>query len=1160
MEKYLLWKISSLRHPAVKKILMMKLLTVLSLFLFLQAQAGVFSQGTTFTITIENKEIRAVLNEIENQSEIRFFYSEEFSVLNKRISYEGKDVSIDEVLSGIFRDTDLDYRVFEDNLVVIIPAEQMIQIIVTGKVSDANRQPLPGVNVLEMGTNNGVITDHEGSYTISVSSENSVLLFSYVGYHSREIRVGSSRVLDLVLQEDIQSLEEVVVIGYGTIRKSDLTGAVSSIKSEDLPLAGNANITQMIQGKAAGVQVVQKSAQPGGGLEILVRGSASTNADNQPLYVIDGFPVYNEQLEPQEGSRYSSGDRNPLNAINPNDIESIEILKDASSTAIYGARAANGVVLITTKRGTEGVKVSYNGRYSVQKIERYAEMLNAEEFMDMYDLHRKQFILAAKDIEPYGPNPETETSYRPYFTEEVRNHVLETVGREGTDWFEEVTRTGSIVDQNLSISGGSGKTRYYSSFNYFDQSGVVINSEFQRFAGRLNVDQEITEKLAFGLSLTGSQINNLNSALGQGYWERMGVIGSALGFPPIYPVYDSLGNYSVNQLYSLNPNPVSFKEIEDLTVEKRWLGSAYFLIHLLDGLDFKTSFGFDDLSSERKSYMPNSFKFGEAEGGVATRGANGAFSYLFDLLLSYNKAFRDDHFLSAVAGYSYQRYVQEGFSTRNTNFFTDAFGANRIQAGSAEPYTTSYKTGTVMASYFARVNYSYKSRYLVTLTGRLDGSDRFGVNNKYGFFPSAAMGWNVAREDFMGSVNWLNDFKLRVSLGQTGNSSIGGNAFAYYGPNAQYQFNDIIYSGMVKTQQENPNLKWETSTEFNAGLDFGLFRNRFSGSFEIFNKRISDLLYRQTLQIYQQVGSIYMNVGETQSRGFEFTLNANILSGEFKWITTLNLSRYIDKWLERAPEAISTLDPNVAINDYLRPLYYFVPERILQIGEEAPYGRDYIPGNLVVKDLDGWMVDETGNYVLDAYGRRMKTGEPDGRINDADRKFLGTYDPKLIFGIGNTLKYKNFDLVFFFNGMLNYWVNNDHYRFHLGRTEFIYGGFNKTREFMDTWTPDHPDGSIPASVQNATQWDAGFDAYAYQEVSFIRLKNITLGYRIPVQVWGTSIRVYLDGGNLFTITNLEDMDPETITYTGESQYSNTGSGLYAYPNQRTVTFGLSVDF
>jgi len=1149
-----------------KILLIMKISLVISLFCTLAVSATMYSQNEYFSLNIEKSKVKDVFKVIEEQSNYRFFYNDELSDINRDVSLVVKDTKIDDILNTLFYNTGIAYTILENNLIVIAPKRSLQQEKISGTVVDASTgEPLIGVNIMIEGTMQGVTTDASGKYSIIPSKREITLVFSYIGYITENINVGEKSIIDIALQPDIQNLDEIVVIGYGGAKKSDLTGAISSIKSEDLSTAATASLTQMMQGKLSGVMITQESSQPGGGLKILVRGQASTNADNQPLYVIDGFPVTNDQIETNDGimgiMKYSSGSRNPINSINPNDIESIEVLKDASSTAIYGARAANGVVLITTKSGKQGVSVTYDGKYSFQKITRYEEMLNAEEYMRNYDIQREMFIRATRGIYPFGSNPAEDFVYKPTFSEEEISKA-----GEGTNWFDLITRPGIISDHNLSVVAGKDNTRVFSSVNYFDQKGVVINSGLQRISGRVNVDQKISDVLDLGIRITGSQIKNNNAALGSGYWEQVGVIGSALGFPPIYPVYDSLGVYSENKYYGNNPNPMSFKEIKDNTIEKRWLTTMFSEIKPVKGLTIRPSIGFDNFTSDRTQYLPNTFKYGASVHGRATRGYNNATSFLFETTANYTKSINGHNF-SGLGGYSYQKMIRDGFSSYATNFFSDAFGANSLQSGSSEPLVSSYKNQTVFASYFARITYNYNSKYLLTLTGRLDGSDRFGINNKYGFFPALALGWNVAKEPFLLNQKLFDMLKLRLSVGQTGNSNIGGNAFAYYGTNVNgsgttFQFDDVIYTGMGKTQQENPNLKWETTTEYNAGLDFGLWGGRVSGSIELFQKYVSDLLYRQILQVYQQVNSIYMNVGKTQSHGYEFSLNANILStSTLNWSIYLNGSQYIDRWVERAPEAIANLDDNIALKDYLRPMYYWKPDHIFQIGEEQPYTNvHYLPGSLVTKDLDSWMINENEEFIYDSNGRRIKTGNPDGRIDDADKAFLGTRDPKFIYGFGSNFTFKNFDLSIFFNGMLNYWIEDENFNFNVLRTEDIFGGFNKSKRFLDTWTIYNQDGKIPLSIKNFVPLEVGADALTFNKISYLRLKNVTIGYNIPKKVLGTSIRVYFDGSNLITFSNLKYMDPETILWRDVSQYSASSSGLYSYPNYRSYTFGLTVKF
>lgn len=1161
-----------------KKLLTMKLILLILTIGFTNISATVYSQMTKFSLQAENRPIVEVLQEIEQNSNFRFFYIREHVDVERRVTIKANNARVEEILDDIFKNQDIDYEVREDYLIILRPYthapgnNSSQDIVITGKVTDSEGSPLPGVNIYEKGTNQGTISDEDGNYSLSVSSENTTIVFSYVGFLTEEIQTNGRQTVDAILIEDIQALDEVVVIGYGKIKKSDLTGAVSSVKTEDISTAARTNVTQMLQGRASGVMISQQSAQPGGGLEFLIRGQTSAQADNQPLYIIDGIAVYNEDITPTDGAGtgyyYTSGSRNPLNTINPNDIESIEILKDASATAIYGARAANGVVLITTKQGEKGgVQVSYDGKYSSQHIDRYQEVLNAEEFMRYYDTHRDLLLRFSQGVWPYGNTPLDDYEYPARYTQEE----IAAAG-EGVDYFDAITRRGIIHDHNLSISGGNENTQVYSSFNYYDHRGVLINNDMSRFSGRLNVNQNLGDRIDFGFNLTGSQIDNNNAALGAGYWDRMPVIGAALGYPPYIEVYDTLGNYTKNELYELSPNPLSYNEIDDQSLETRWLGKIFTEVEIIDGLRIKPSFGFDNFTNDRGNYLPSTFRYGAVLNGSATRAVNKATTYLFETILSYDKTFLDNHTINSVAGYSYEEYVRENFEAGVSNFYTDQLSYNSLGTGSDEPSVSSGKNARRLASYFGRVNYSYQSKYLLTLTGRFDGSDKFGGNNKWAFFPSAAVGWNIANEDFMSTVSsTINSLKLRVSVGQTGNASIGDNAFAYYGPANgffSYQFDDDIYTGVGKVSLENLNLKWETTTEYNFGLDYGLLSNRISGSIEVFQRDITDLLYSLRQQLYQQVGWATVNSGATQSRGFEVSLTANILTtSDMNWNINLNASRYVDRWTERSRNAIQNLDHWIEIDDYMRPVYSYVPDGIFGLDEDPrelpdlPGGNQYLPGMQKVKDLDSWERDENGQVVTDEFGRRIRTGEPDGRIDQADQVFRGTQDPELIYGFSSNFDYKNWDFSIAFNGMLNYWINDENFEFHVLRTEDIYGGLNRGVELKDAWTPDNQDGHIPTIIKGSVDVNqTGQYAQKYREISFLRLNSVTIGYTIPTKVLGTDVRVYVDGNNLLVFSNLKNMDPETIRWRDASQYNYPSSGLFAYPSSRAYTFGVNVNF
>ncbi len=1133
--------------PCVLKMLKIMKLTV---FLMLISFIGVFasetySQTTKLSLKVEKISLEDFLVKIENQSEFHFFYTAKINV-EQEVSGEFRNQKIFEILDEIKDEAGFQYEVL-GRQIILSPndAEGAIKSIqqqktVSGTVTDEAGQPLPGVTVVVKGTTQGTVTNADGDYSLSNIPENATLVFSFVGMLTQEIVIGSQTIINVEMVLDAIGIEEVVAIGYGTVKKSDLTGAVSSIKSEDLPLMVNTNVTQMLSGKASGVQIRQNSAQPGGGMEIFIRGAASTGAGNAPLYVIDGFPISNESVEPS-GGRYEYGSRNPLNTINPNDIESIEILKDASATAIYGARAANGVILINTKRGTQGINVTYKGSQSFQTITNYVDQLNAEELMTFHNKISKEEWMDANNIAPYGnTDPATVTPFIPSYSDSD----ISSAGK-GTDWFNLVSRTGKIQEHNLSISGGSDKTKFFSSFNYYDQQGVVINSALKRISGRLNIDQKITDKFAIGVNLTLSQVDNSNSQLGGNIFGGAGVLGAAMAFPSIFPVYDDEGNYTKNYLFPETPNPMSYREITDNTLTRRLLTNTFAELEIVKNFKARISLGMDVNSSERDTYMPKAFMYGEQVGGQANKGLNKLNDYLIDYLLTYNNVFGQSHNLTAIAGYSYQKFTQDGFSAEATNFFTDAFLTNQLQVGSNRPEVASYKSESILASYFGRVNYSYDNRYIVAVTSRLDGSDRFGVHNKYSFFPSVAIGWNMHHENFMKKNAFLSKLKLRASLGQTGNANIGGNAFAFYDSGYTYQFGDKIYTGVQKTQVENPNLKWETTTELNLGLDFGFWDNRLSGSFEYYNKTVSDLLYQQNLQYYSEVSSIWMNIGSTQSKGTELQIEGHILTGELKWNTTLNLSQFNDRWKERAPDALRSLSPWVDKHDYIRPVYNFVFDGIVQPGESIPHMPNVRPGNVKVKDVNGFQKDQNEDFVLDADGRRVLTGEPDGILDDADRAFLGKSDPDLIFGFGNTFNFRNFDLNVFFDGKLNYVVYDDN-MLYVFLQLLTHEGQNLDSKVKDAWFHDNQDGIYPGAAVNPYE-GVVWDAQNYRKISFARLRNVTLGYTFPEKIWSTKIRLFVDVQNLLTITNYDGVDPEA-------------DGMHAYPNQKSFTIGLNVNF
>jgi TonB-linked SusC/RagA family outer membrane protein len=743
------------------------------------------------------------------------------------------------------------------------------QRTVTGVVTgDKEGKALAGVTVVVKGAATATSTNMDGAYTIKVPNGNASLIFSSVGYVNSEIAVKSQSSIDITLVAVNKPLDEVVIIGYGTQKKKDLTGAVSSVKAKDLVMSSGPEIGNMLKGKVAGLTIRQNSAQPGGGLDILIRGAGSVNASNAPLFVVDGFPISDLQ-QPESGGRYQAGTQSILNSFNPNDIQSIDVLKDASATSIYGSRAANGVILITTKRGAEGaVKVQYSNNFSFQHYNNPFDVLPLNEWMQVRNEAGQEQWDFDNNVIPYGTRTRAEAEANPVnglYKKLYTQNAINNVGR-GTDWLSLVTRDGATAQHNISVSGGTKTTRYLLSGNYYDQQGIVKNSGFKRYSIRANIDQDINKFIKMGMNLTASRIDNNNSQLGGDQYENSGVIRAAIQQGPHIQAIDEDGNYPLNPQLALQPNPYSLLTITDQSRIERMLGNVFIDITPIPDLVIKLKAGMDRGYTKRQSYIPTTTLHGALEHGRASVSNGDKDDYLLEATANYSKTFLTDHKIELLAGVSQQTFVNRLSSGGATGFITDAFLWNNLGAGSIQLPTNSAGSKNLIASYFGRFNYNFKGRYLLTATVRTDGASVFAVNNKWATFPSAAFAWNVAEESFFKPLkNLVSQFKLRVSYGQTGNATINSNAFAAYGAYpAWLSGSDSRMIGVSLSRLENPNLKWETTTGTNLGLDFSLLDGKIDGSVEVYNNVISDLLDTKTLNSYQEVNTIIANIGKTQ--------------------------------------------------------------------------------------------------------------------------------------------------------------------------------------------------------------------------------------------------------------------------------------------------------
>ena len=1003
---------------------------------------------------------------------------------------------------------------------------------VSGTVKDANGEPIIGANVTVKGDSSiGTITDIDGRFTLDVPA-GAVLQVSFIGFASRDIEVGNQRELAIALKEDTEMLDEVVVVGYGTSRKKDITGAIASVKAEELNAVSSSSISQMLQGKVTGMSAIQSSAQPGAGISINIRGAISPSGSNAPLYVVDGVPLQNNTTaDPGLSSAaydYRAGvDRDPLNNFNPNDIESIEVLKDASAAAIYGASAANGVVLITTKSGKSGKpKVEWSSTFTAQLQKDYPEVMRARDFREQANLWTKEYYLYSNKMGVYGDNPIDLSGYTPVF-ENVGDYTAD------TNWIDEVMRTGYIIDQNVSVNGGTEKTKYFFSYNFYDNVGMLKQSDLARHSIRLNLDQEFTRIFKAGIKFNYSNVRANSTSVGAaGNGDNM--IFNALRFVPDIPVKDEEGDYSRSYNKLVN-NPVSFTEVEDKTITQRVFIAPTFELKLFDGLSLQGVGGYDMQASTREFYLPKSTMNTTVPEGQAQLGYAKVMNISAEAFLNYNKTFNDVHRVSAVLGVGYYRTSSVGFGLAAYNFFTDAFGYNNVGIASDKEQQSvrSWKNERTKLSQFVRLNYSLLDRYVFTFTARRDGSSYFAENNKWGIFPSFSVAWRINEEAFMKGKTPFSDLKLRVGYGAVGNENVlGTSSMSLYQSGYNYLFGSTMHTGLALTQIENPNLKWETDYTLNIGIDYGFLNQRINGSIEFFHRGAKDLLDYQRLPSNNAVGRVAANIGETKSQGFEFSFHSdNLSSKQFKWETSFNLSYFKANWVKRNPEV--ALADYIGEKDEIDAIYGWKTDGIITSKEDIP---SYMP-NAAMGNVK--YVDMNGDNVLDS----------------KDVVKLGNSTPRWFAGLGNTFSYKGFDLNIYFYGAFGYkkWRGQTPDTYIIGNAGAAVGNTYKSI-MTDVWNSQTGTGWMPGVATNVydSSNPAGSNDFHLMNGAYVKLKNITLGYTLPQSVFTDSkfirgARFFVDAQNVATFTGYEGFDPELATDN-------------PYPQALSLSFGFNLNF
>ncbi|MFD2563915.1 SusC/RagA family TonB-linked outer membrane protein [Aquimarina rubra] len=988
-------------------------------------------------------------------------------------------------------------------LLLMIGSGLSAQIDISGAVTSEDGVPILGANVTVQNTTIGTTTDFDGLYRISVPDENSILIFSYVGFADQKIEVGSQKTINVTLSASVESLEQIVVVGYGSRRKKDLTGSVVSVETEDITAYPAASTEQTLQGRAAGVAVQSENGgEPGADIRIRVRGATSINASSDAVFVVDGF--VGGALPP------------------PEDIESLQILKDASATAIYGSRGANGVVIITTKKGKKGkMRIDFNTSYSTQTVNNTLDLLNADQFGDY--------------IEEINP------SY-------VR-------GSANTDWQDVIFKTGQISNHQLALSGGADNVDYYLSGTFFDQEGVVIGSGLERFSFTSNINVNFSDRLKVGMSTFGrrSTREGVRTQEDSGGSGSAGAISSAFRFSPDRGIFDANGDFTLPSVGDDIDNPfATTTQIFNERVNDLFQTNIYADLTLFEGLSFKTTLGYNVRNDREGIFYPTTTVRGAGIGGEGRLGTSKRTNILSENYLTYKKDFSFGA-LTTTLGYSYQKERSERFTAAGSEFVTDAVSFWDLDGAANLLPAESRLAESELASYFGRVNLDIAEKYLITFSARRDGSSTFSSNNKWSFFPSGAVAWNMGDESFLAESNLISQWKWRVSYGITGNRAIEP-----YGTLANYRSIYSIQGGELVNavaidRLANDNLKWETTKQINFGIDIGLFNNRINITADYYDMVTEDLILDRPLPETSGLSNPVQtqNVGSLENKGFELELSTKNLVGKFTWSTDINFSRNRNKILELPDgEDIRDLGSSSSPGHLLLPN---VP--LLREGEPVGVYFGYVYDG--VYQFADTPIPGSG-FEQQAGGERFRDINGDGELNNEDQTIIGNPHPDFVFGINNTFTYEGFDLNVFFQGS----VGGDMFNFTALELNTLTGSSNATTEALNRWTPINPNTDVPSAASRTRRISSRW----VEDGSYVRLKNVTLGYNFDNQLLDrlkmSKLRVYISGQNLLTFTDYSGLDPEVLYRSDNNSRGNVNLGLDygSYPNTRAYTLGVNVSF
>lgn len=1020
-------------------------------------------------------------------------------------------------------------------LVVITAAVSAQAQNITGVVTNQSGTPLMGATVVVKSTTNGAITDANGSYSLSGVPGNDTLKISYIGFVTRNVAVSGRTTIDISLTEDITQLDEVVVIGYGAVKKSDLTGSVSSLSVEQLQERPTSSLAQSLSGRVAGANITQNSGRPGGQTRIRIRGNTSVSLDNAPLFVVDGVILVSTTSIAQNGRLNGlNGGTSPIDYINPNDIQSIEVLKDASATAIYGARGANGVVLVTTKRGSNtGGRVNYDSYYSVGTMATKMGVLNSEEFLMIEEV-------AYQNAEKFDPVGWANGKYTDPATKRTDPRLFDSGGKPlyDTDWQDEVTQSAFSQNHQLSFTGGNENGSYGAFLGYTGEEGLMKESWMKRYSARFVFDNQIKKWLKVGGSLA---YNNQSERIIHGSWVGRNMIEAI----PIIPVKYPDGTWASNLDYpgmEGGPNPVRVgQQYENFLKTNTILGNVFTNITLAEGLELRTTLGINSIGQKTNEYAGRELNFiGTRTNGYAANYVTEFFSWQLENYLTYTRTFADIHSFTGMAGVSWQHIENSNLNIRVNDFSDDFFSFNNLGAGSVPLPPSSGATEHGFNSYFSRINYALKGKYLVTVTGRVDGSSKFGANNQYAFFPSAALAWRVSEEEFLSGSSVISNLKLRASYGETGNSGIPPYAAAAnLSSNYSYVFDGTVVTGIGRGSLANSDLRWERTKQIDAGIEIGLLEGRVSFEADVYRKETTDMLLNAPVPQSSGYATVFRNIGSMENKGVELSLNTvNIVNGNMSWETTFNIAMNKNKVLALSGGSdIFQSKTIIREGESLNSFWGWV-----HLGtwgsDEADAAKELNPnwtsGDIKLQDLNG-----------------------DGAINNADKAIIGNGLPKGYGSLMNTVNFKNFE----FTLDLQFTYGNDIMYITTRPQENRQGIANSLSTVLDGWTPENQDTEI-------AQWrpvSAGYDNrdtdHMIQDGSFIRGRNALIAYNfsnLPAKIGFQNLRVYVSAQNFFLLTEYQGYDPEAST--NNVAFNSGEVNFQQYPRPKVFMVGLNASF